>query len=172
VFWQLGSARPHRTRATRQFRIIPSRAPPRTGSMPPQSARCPAAWAAPGLPSRMHRETRPGRRGAGRAHHRRAGGRQFGGALHVDALALLAPDRPPRPSVQSPPAVGVDEQVKERRSRRSTSLSAPAGSAPARPVILFLGIAMTLSTITCDSSFRPVVLPAGTGIRNRGAASS
>ena len=30
---------------------------------------------------------------------------------------------------------------------------------------------MTLSTITCDSSFRPVVLPAGTGIRNRGADS-
>ena len=35
-------------RAARQFRIIPSPAPPRTQSMPPQSARCPAVSAASG----------------------------------------------------------------------------------------------------------------------------
>jgi hypothetical protein len=44
-------------------------------------------------------------------------------------------------------------------------------STPARRVILFLGIAITLSTMTCYGTFRPVILPDGTGIRKRGASS-
>jgi hypothetical protein len=36
---------------------------------------------------------------------------------------------------------------------------------------LCFGIAMTLSTIASDSSFRPLVLSAGTGMRNRDASS-
>jgi len=69
-------------------------------------------------------------------------------------------------------ACGADQaSSSHRRSARSISLSALAGSAPAHPAILCFGIAMTLSTIASDSSFRPLVLSAGTGMRNRDASS-
>src|ERR1035441_3905221 len=73
----------------------------------------------------------------------------------------------PQRDLLSPQALRRRLQVKSSHNRRavSTSFSVPAASAPARPVILSLGIAMTLSTITCDCFLRPVDLPAGTAMR-------
>src|ERR1022692_466489 len=90
--------------------------------------------------------------------------------LRRPAVLLRHVQRGGLPQARRP--AGMDQaSSSHRRSAWSISLSALAGSAPARPVILSLGIAMTLSTIACDSSFKPVVLPVGTGMRNRGASS-